>query len=145
MFDITNKELIMKLVSMKDDDIVIPLYVRTDIDRYSILELDDIISYSPSSFKVGFGTVSGLFVKNGFDNRRAFDFDVINVFNHYNEETMSESKYTIFESGYITDGEINDTLNFQINFYIDILEEYVRKHVDEVRRELIRKQMEENS
>ena len=67
MFDINDKETIIKIIKQRsDDEYVIPLYVKIYNKTYSILELDSIKDFNQSSFKVGFGTASSMFMKNSF-------------------------------------------------------------------------------
>lgn len=145
MFNIEDRDKIIALVDMRNDgECLIPLYVRIDNDIFSILELDSITRFNPYSFKVGFGAVSGLFIKNGFDDTRVLNFHVVNVFNHYDENSMTERRYTIFESGYIHDVNVSN-IDSLINTYVNMLSDHVEQHVLEIRKEMIRKQLEEYS
>jgi hypothetical protein len=86
MFDVNNKDIIVKLIMTKDDDIVIPLYVKIYNMRYSILELNDITDFDASSFKVGFGTSTSFLLKNSFPDKNIFDFDNISTFIEFDEK-----------------------------------------------------------
>lgn len=144
MFDINNEELIMKLVDQKDDHVLIPLYVKIDNDIYSILELDQISRYNPSTFKIGFGTAEGLFIKPSFNSKDVLSFNVVKVFSKYIEKYSSDVRYIVFESGYVSNDDI-ELYKEEINIYMDMLSTHISKHVEKLRKELIRKQMEENS
>ena len=109
---------------------------------YSILELDSIKDFNQSSFKVGFGTASSMFMKNSFPNQYAFDFETMSVFKEFDQTYNTEIRYVVFETSMVD--QISE-LHEQIDRYILMLEEYVGEHVQQIKKELIQKQMEEHS
>jgi hypothetical protein len=142
MFDIDNRDLIMRLICERyENELVIPLYVNIYNKKYSISEINEIKDYSSSIFKVGFGSASSLFMKNSFPTKHIYEFSNVTTFTEYDDNTNTATRYYIFESSYI-DNEYSE-LYKQINSYISILEEYIDKHVKELKKELIRIQMEE--
>lgn len=144
MFDINNEELIMKLIEQKDDDdFVIPLYVKIYNNIYSITELDKIEEYDPSSFKIGFGSLSGaMFVKNNFPNMYTFDFNIVKTFRKFDNVYNIDVRYIIFESSYVDD---IDNIHKQINRYVNMIEDYVVTRVNAIKKERIRKLLNDNS
>ena len=142
MFDVNNKDIIVKLIMTKDDDIVIPLYVKIYNMRYSILELNDITDFDASSFKVGFGTSTSFLLKNSFPDKNIFDFDNISTFIEFDEKLNSNIIYRVFESAHANGG---DVVHKQINKYYEMLNNYVSNLAIEKKKELINKTMEEYS
>lgn len=143
MFDINDKELIKRIIDKRnDDEYVIPLYVKIYNNTYSLLELDSITDYNPSSFKVGFGSSSSIFTKNSFITEYSFDFDIVNVFGIFSPSLNLNVLYNVFESTYVE--ECSD-MHKQINYYVGLLEDRISKQVDIIKKELIRKQMDENT
>ena len=143
MFDINDKETIIKIINQRgDDEYVIPLYVKIYNKTYSILELDSIKDFNQSSFKVGFGTASSMFMKNSFPNQYAIDFETMSVFKEFDQTYNTEIRYVVFETSMVD--QVSE-LHEQIDRYILMLEEYVGEHVQQIKKELIQKQMEEHS
>ena len=51
MFNVEDKEMIMNIVNnRKENELVIPLYVRVGNIRYSLFEVDDILNITYSGF-----------------------------------------------------------------------------------------------
>lgn len=144
MFDINDKETIMKLIDKrKPEELIIPLYVRVGKDIYSLLEIKSIPDCSPSIFKVGFGSSNSVFTRLKFPTNMLMYFSDVNFFNHYDEDKQATIQYIVFES---SDVEDNDSLlNKNINMYYDMLLEYVMENVDKNKKERIKKTMEELS
>lgn len=143
MFDINDKDTIIKIINQRnDEEYVIPLYVKMYNTTYPILELDSITDFNQSSFKVGFGTSSSMFMKNSFPNQYAFDFDTVSVFKEFDQTYNTEIRYVVFETSMVD--QVSE-LHEQIDQYILMLEEYVSEHVKQIKKELIKKQMEEQS
>ena len=144
MFDINDKETIMKLIDKrKPEELIIPLYVRVGKDIYSLLEIRSSPDCSPSIFKVGFGSSNSVFTRLKFPTNMLMYFSDVNFFNHYDEDKQATIQYIVFES---SDVEDNDTLlNKNINMYYDMLLEYVMENVDKNKKERIKKTMEELS
>ena len=85
IFMLENRDWIKNLVNMRDEDtIIIPLYIQIYGQKYSLLNLDEIKKrFSPSAFKIGYGTADAWFMKNSFPVNRINDFDLIDTFNEY--------------------------------------------------------------
>lgn len=126
-----DKEWIKNIVNMRDEDeIVIPLYVQIYGKKYSLLELDTIKKrFSPSAFKIGYGTADALFMKNSFPTNRVRDFDVITVFMEYDSVNERQIRYMVFETGDVDVVE-EDTLSKQIHTYFEVLFNNVQERVD---------------
>ena len=136
MFDINDKETIIKIINQRsDNEYVIPLYVKIYNKTYSILELDSIKDFNQSSFKVGFGTASSMFMKNSFPNQYAFDFETMSVFKEFDQTYNTEIRYVVFETSMVD--QISE-LHEQIDRYILMLEEYVGEHVQQIKKELMK-------
>ncbi len=122
MFDFDNKEWIMKIVNMRDEDqIIIPLYVQIYGKKYSLLELDQIkVRFVEATFKVGYGTADALFMPNSFPVNRVRDFDIINVFTEYDNVKDRTIRYMTFESGDV-DVKEDNKLDEQIHMYFEAL------------------------
>jgi len=138
MFDITNDENRDKLRGLIDDRddncFVIPLFVLSNHKKYGLWELDQITDFSINTFRVGFGSSMGLFVKSPFPKEYMFAFDMEIHFNYFDYEENTERRYFVFESGMMSDEEANQSvMHQQMKQYIDALAEYVSKHVEEYR------------
>jgi hypothetical protein len=137
MFDINDKDKIMKLINMRDEDqIIIPLYVQIYNKRYSLLELSEIKTrFTKGCFKVGFGTADALFMKNSFPTRRFSEFNIIDIFTEYDDEKDVTVRYMVFESSDIEDD--GSKLIEQVNYYNDMLYEYTWNLVDAYIKKMI--------
>lgn len=147
MFDIKDKESIQKLIDSRDSShVLIPLYVRINKETYPILKMDEVNTFTHSSFKIGYGTSSSMFIPNSFDQSRLMDFDAVDAFSVYNDESGINVRYNIFETGRWDDTEEEQSaLSEDINLYYGILSQYVDNVVQEKRRKLIQEEMESNS
>lgn len=138
MFDFDNKEWIMKIVNMRDEDqIIIPLYVQIYGKKYSLLELDQIkVRFVEGAFKVGYGTADALFMPNSFPVNRVRDFDIINVFTEYDNVKDRTIRYMTFESGDV-DVKEDNKLDEQIHMYFEALFNRVKEIVNSYFKSLI--------
>ncbi len=144
MFNVEDKEMIMNIVNnRKENELVIPLYVRVGNIRYSLFEVDDIPDCSPSIFKIGFGSSNSVFTRIKFPNDRLMYFSEAKLFNHFDEDKQILIQYITFESSDVEDD--GSILNENINRYYDILLEYVMSHVEINKKERIKKTIEELS
>lgn len=142
MFELTNEDNIIDLINAKrKDNIVIPLYVSVYNAPYSLLELDEIQNCTPSAFKVGYGASSKQFYDMKFPVSRLMEFQNVTTFSRFDEDQQLDVKYFVFESTGIDDD--GSQLANEINSYFSMLMEHVMKHVEEVRRERIKREMEE--
>lgn len=137
MFDINDKDKIMKLINMRDEDqIIIPLYVQIYNKRYSLLELGEIKTrFTKGCFKVGFGTADALFMKNSFPTRRFNEFNIIDIFTEYDDEKDVTVRYMVFESSDIEDD--GSKLIEQVNYYNNMLYEHTWNLVDAYIKKMI--------
>lgn len=138
MFDFDNKEWIMKIVNMRDEDqIIIPLYVQIYGKKYSLLELDQIkVRFVEGAFKVAYGTADSLFMPNSFPVNRVRDFDIINVFTEYDNVKDRTIRYMTFESGDV-DVKEDSKLDEQIHMYFEALFHRVKEIVNSYFKSLI--------
>ena len=138
MFDFDNKEWIMKIVNMRDEDqIIIPLYVQIYGKKYSLLELDQIkVRFVEGTFKVAYGTADALFMPNSFPVNRVRDFDIINVFTEYDNVKDRTIRYMTFESGDV-DVKEDNKLDEQIHMYFEALFNRVKEIVNNYFKSLI--------
>lgn len=138
MFDFDNKEWIMKIVNMRDEDqIIIPLYVQIYGKKYSLLELDQIkVRFVEGAFKVAYGTADALFMPNSFPVNRVRDFDIINVFTEYDNVKDRTIRYMTFESGDV-DVKEDNKLDEQIHMYFEALFNRVKEIVNSYFKSLI--------
>lgn len=143
MFDIDNKDLIMELINSKGDDIIIPLYLKIGNKNYSPLEVDEIMSCSPSIFKIGFGSSNSVFNKVSFPLNQLINFDNPVCFNHYDEDKQATIQFVTFESSDVEDD--GSLLNQRINAYYDMFLEYVMEHVEVNKKKRIEETMKELS
>lgn len=143
MFDIHNEQRIAKLIDGRiPNSLVEPLYVKIYNDRYGIDELNDITDFNPSAFKVGFGSSLGLFIRNPINMKDLITLDVVNKFKLYKEELQCAHVYYVFEIGIF--GDFDNVLYQQMEYYYKELRRYIENRCDELKRERIRKLMEEN-
>lgn len=133
-----NRDWIKNLVNMRDEDtIIIPLYIQIYGQKYSLLNLDEIKKrFSPSAFKIGYGTADAWFMKNSFPVNRINDFDLIDTFNEYDAKNERNIRYTVFESGDVDVVE-GDSLSEEIHMYFDLLFNNVKERVDAYFKSLI--------
>lgn len=144
MFNVEDKETIMNIVNnRKENELVIPLYVRVGNIRYSLFEVDEIPDCSPSIFKIGFGSSNSVFTRIKFPNDKLMYFSEAKLFNHFDEDKQILIQYITFESSDVEDD--GSILNENINRYYDILLEYVMSHVEINKKERIKKTIEELS
>ena len=137
-----NKEAIVKLIdSRENDEFVIPVYVRIYNNRYFLHELDQIKEYNPTSFKIGFGSSSSLFVKNSFPNQLILNYEEPVAFTKCDENTGVATRYVLFEANDTVpdDSEINK----QIIFYAEKIREYLEEMAKKRREELLKEQIED--
>ena len=137
-----NKEAIVKLIdSRESDEFVIPVYVRIYNNRYFLHELDQIKEYNPTSFKIGFGSSSSLFVKNSFPNQLILNYEEPVAFTECDENTGVSTRYVLFEANDTVpdDSEINK----QIIFYAEKIRGYLEEMAKKRREELLKEQMED--
>ena len=129
---------VKNLINSRDDDeIIIPLYVQIYGKKYPLLKLDEIKKrFSPSAFKVGYGTADAWFMKNSFPVHRISEFDLVDTFSEYDSENERNIRYTVFESGDVDTSEENK-LNEEIHMYFDLLFNNVKERVDAYFRSLI--------
>lgn len=133
-------EWVKKVINMRDDKIVIPLYVQIYGEKYSLLKLDTIKKrFSPSAFKIGYGTADALFMENSFPVDRIHDFDIVTVFTEYDNQQERTIRYLVFESGDIdlSESDDNDKLSHEISEYFGMLYDRVKNIVDEYFKSLI--------
>lgn len=134
---LNDRDWIKKVINARDDEIVIPLYVQIYGTKYPLLKLDEIKKrFSPSAFKIGYGTADGWFMKNAFPTQRINEFDLIESFSEYDSENEINIRYTVFESGDVDVVE-GDTLGEEIHKYFDLLFNNVKERVDTYFRSLI--------
>ena len=129
---------VKNLINSRDDDeIIIPLYVQIYGKKYPLLKLDEIKKrFSPSAFKVGYGTADAWFMKNSFPVHRISEFDLVDTFSEYDSENERNIRYTVFESGDVDVSEENK-LNEEIHMYFDLLFNNVKERVDAYFKSLI--------
>jgi hypothetical protein len=144
MFNIEDKETIMKLIDIRNkDELVVPVYLRVGNNTYYLSEVDEITSCSPSIFKVGFGSSDSVFIRNKFPKNKLINFTNPRTFTNFNEEEQCATEYITFES---SDLEYDRTdLTNEINKWYFILLDYTMIHVEENKKLRIKKMMEEQS
>ena len=138
MFNIYDDNRIEELINLRPNtNIVEPLYVKSFGRIYGINELDSIEEFSPSGFKVGYGSSEGLFVKNQFDVSKTIEISVIRTFVDYIEALQCSRRYYVFESRYIDD--VGDCSMYkQMNYYYEMLFNHVEALVDKKRKERLK-------
>ena len=144
MFNIEDKDTIMKLIDCRDKgELVTPVYVRVGNNKYYLSEMDEIQNCSPSIFKVGYGSSNSVFIRNKFPKSKLIDFIDPSIFLNFDEEEQCTTEYFIFES---TDIDYDRTdLTNEINKWYHILLDHVMEHVEVLKKERIKKTMEELS
>lgn len=144
MFNIEDKETIMKLIDCRsNDEVIIPIYISIGNKKYLIVDMDEIETCSPSIFKIGFGSSDSVFIRNKFPKSKLINFSNSKVFNQYDEDKQCVIEYYVFES---SDIEYDRTdLTNEINKWYHTLLDHVMEHVEIVKKERIRKIMEELS
>jgi len=146
MFDINDHETIMKLIhTKKSDAYLVPLYVKINKDTFSLTELNSVKTFS-SSFRVGFGAIVSIFDRYSYPEICMFNHDCVTAFSEYNEDKQVDEKYIVIESGYI---DINDDdktqvkqVKEQINYYYEMLYQYINERYQKYRKKLIQDMMD---
>lgn len=144
MFNIEDKETIMNLIDIRNkDEMILPIYLRIGNNSYFLSEVDEIVSCSPSIFKVGFGSSDSVFVRNKFPKHKLINFNNVKIFSHFDDDKQCSTEYFVFES---SDLEYDKTdLTNEINRWYHLLLDFVMKHVENNKKERIKKIMEELS
>lgn len=137
-FMLDDRTWVKNLINSRDDDeIIIPLYVQIYGKKYPLLKLDKIKKrFTPSAFKVGYGTADAWFMKNSFPVHRISEFDLVDTFSEYDSKNERNIRYTVFESGDV-DVSVENKLNGEIHMYFDLLFNNVKERVDAYFRSLI--------
>jgi hypothetical protein len=137
-FMLEDRTWVKNLINARDDDeIIIPLYVQIYGKKYPLLKLDEIKKrFSPSAFKVGYGTADAWFMKNSFPVNRISEFDLVDTFSEYDSKNERNIRYTVFESGDV-DVREDDKLDGEIHMYFDLLFNNVKERVDAYFKSLI--------
>ena len=144
MFNIEDKETIMKLIDIRNkDELVVPVYLRVGNNTYYLSEVDEITSCSPSIFKVGFGSSDSVFIRNKFPKNKLINFTNPRTFTNFNEEEQCATEYITFESSYL-EYDRTDLTN-EISRWYFILLDYTMTHVEKNKKLRIKKMMEEQS
>lgn len=144
MFNIEDKDTIMKLIDIRNkDELILPIYVRVGNNSYYLYEVDEIENCSPYMFKVGYGSSDSVFIRNKFPKNKLITFSNAKVFSNFDDDKQCSTEYFIFESSELEDD--NTELTNQINKWYNILLDFVMKHVESNKKERIKKIMEELS
>ena len=144
MLDIKNHDRIMELVDGRlKSSYVEPLYVKIYNNIYGLDELDVIDDFNPSSFKVGFGSSLGLFIRKPIDMRCLISLDVINKFKMYKEELQCEHVYYVFETGQLIQNDPSHETFKEFFEQIDYYYWLLRDHIEERYSIIKKKRMEE--
>jgi hypothetical protein len=144
MFNIEDKETIMKLIDCRsNDEVIIPIYISIGNKKYLIVDMDEIDTCSPSIFKICFGTSDSVFVRKKFPKNRLFDFNDVKIFKIFDDDKQCLVEYITFDSSDIDDD--NSDLSKEINNWYNSLLEYVMNRVEVNKKERIKRIMEELS
>lgn len=145
MFNINDNDLIKKIIDSKtDEQCVIPLYIKIFNNTYSLLEINDIKDFSPSIFKLGFGTSSSIFNHNSYISDNIQSFQNYRIFTVYDDNNQVNVNYYVFESNYVDNEDVSDTCK-QINDYIELIGNHIDNNVKIKKKELINKLIKEGS
>ena len=143
-FDINDNQLIHDLVSLRAEGAyVMPLYIEIYNDIVDIRNIDSITNFTPSSLKIGFGSVCGVFQKNQFPLKYIDHFDIISTFSMFDSVINNDLRYYVFESS-DPYGNIEHPIFEQMSYYYWTIRERLEENQKKVRLEKIRKSMEEN-
>ena len=141
MFDPMDNEKAKRYIDNRiDGGYVIPMYVVCNGKRYGLDELDEITSFLPSALNVGFGGCTSPIERYPFPMNASYEVDVVNVFTEHDEVKNIEKKYIVFEA---TPFNKEGPMYEQINYYIEMLIERISEHVNEYKKELLKKFNEE--
>lgn len=149
MIDITNRDFIVNLFNMREENgFVMPLGVNVYNETFPLTNIDEITSYDPKSFKVRFVSAYGFHVNNPYPTNN-HDFNIVELFPIFDSEHDVDITYVVFESGYIDNAdneENNPNQHFysEINKYVEMFNTQIGEHVTQLKKEIIRKQMEES-
>ena len=135
MFCLDNKEMIMSIIDQKkEEDILIPVYVKVGNRVYSIIDIHNVINCSPAIFRVGFGSMDSIFMKKRFPKRRLIDFDEPRIFRKFDEESQNTIEYILFETFY---SKNNEDIDEEINNWCSILFSVAMESSEKHRKELL--------
>jgi hypothetical protein len=143
-FDINDTERIVELVrKRKSDAYVMPLYIKIYNERIDIRDIDEIDNYTPSSLKIGFGAVTGLFNKTNFPIKLSNSFDFVSRFTHYDDKMNTDYQYFVFESS-DPYSNIDHDIFEQMSYYYWIFRNYLEDRMKSIRAKRIKDAMENN-
>lgn len=135
MFDLSNNENIKKLINSIDVGCkVFPLYVNINGDLFTILELDQIKQYYPSSFKVGFGLLFNPSDKRSIRIDDLTYFNIIKCFDSFDANRNTNIKYYVIET---SENNINKDFIKEMNGYIELLRDKCKTVYDNYRKTLL--------
>lgn len=130
MFDFKNKELIEKFViNKKEDEVIIPYYIKIYNDIYSLLEIKDIKTFNPVGFKMGFITTQSLF-NNSFPNELLYIYPNTFSFRKFDKESNTDIFIHVFEYDGIIDSELYDKFSDifdSLDEYYNLLKSYTKE------------------
>lgn len=131
MFEL-NIETVKRYASLrKDGAFVMPMYISLYNEKYSLCELDKIVTYTPNSVKVGFVSVMSSKEDKPFILNSIYEVQNVQVFKEHDNDT--EIKYIVFETGNLIG---NNEMYNQINYYVNIFDEHIKNIVISYRNKL---------
>jgi len=147
MFDINNNMKIAELIDKRPKTHVIePLYIKTTEGMFGFGELKDIYQFNSRSFKVGFGSSIGLFVKSPINNQRLPELDVVKTFKLYKEELQCDRLYYVFESGLMAENDpilkVDPSVYEAMFHYINEINTYMVNQTEGYRKERIKSMLD---
>lgn len=142
MYELSKENAFKLMKARNDNEILIPVYVIVGDEKYSLSDIKSIAYCSRSIFKVGFVTGVSLFGKNNFPENRLFEFDNQKLYTEFDIDRNVEYKCYVLETGLLIK---NDAFAKDVNNWIDLIFEKIMANVNEIKKERIKRTMEELS
>ena len=142
MYELSREDAFKLMKARNDNEILIPVYVIVGDEKYSLSDIKSITYCSRSIFKVGFVTGVYLFGKNNFPENRLFEFDNQKLYTEFDIDQNVEYKCYVLETGLLIK---DDTFAKDVNNWIDLIFEKIMANVNEIKKERIKRTMEELS
>jgi hypothetical protein len=142
MYELSQEDAMTLMKSRNDNEILIPVYVIVGDEKYSLFDINSIAYCSRSIFKVGFVTGVYLFGKNNFPEDRLFEFDNQTIYTEFDIDKNIEYKCYVLETGLLIS---NDSFAEYVNNWIDLIFDKIMVNVNEIKKERIKRTMEELS
>ena len=121
----------------KDGAFVMPLYIRMYNDRIDLRDYKEINNFNLSGYKMGFGAMNGLLIRQAFPMNMIDHFDIVHQFTKYDYDKNISVGYYVFETSAVDEELTKHPMMHQINYYYDLFGEALYNQQQEHRKKLL--------